>query len=118
MVSRHKATRMTAAMISVSTRATKASKRWYMPSTGQSRRISVRLWGSRAIGYSSADRQHHSKPRLPAHHAIVRFGGPLQRKRLIHRPHPGAGTEDERILRVDRRAGIPALDRAAAAEQG
>src|SRR5437870_9009791 len=36
---------------------------------------------------------------------------------LVHRPHPGPHAESERVLRIDRGAGVPALDRAVSAEQ-
>ena len=56
---------------------------------------------------------HDTKPRLPAHHAVVGFGDALQRKNFVHGPHSGARLKGERVLRVDRASGIPAFDRLA-----
>ena len=63
------------------------------------------------------DGEHYSETRLSAHHAVVHFGGALQREGFRPRPHATARTEGERCLGVDRRSGIPALDRTAPREQ-
>src|SRR6266571_251370 len=63
------------------------------------------------------DGQDHAKTRLAAHHALVGLGGALEREGLVHRPHPGARAEDERLLRVDRRPRVPPLDRAPSGEK-
>src|SRR5204863_3307251 len=55
-------------------------------------------------------REHDSKPGLAAHHALVGFGGALQRIFFVHRPHAALNTERERVFRIDRCPGIPALD--------
>src|SRR5436190_19017527 len=61
--------------------------------------------------------QNDSKSRLAAHHPIIRLRDTLQGIAFIHRPHAGPLAECERVLRVDRRPGIPALHRAAARQQ-
>src|SRR2546422_10952051 len=59
------------------------------------------------------DDQNNPKTRLAAHHSVVSFCDTLQWEGLIHRPHAGARTECDRVLRADRWPGIPALDRPA-----
>src|SRR2546425_563333 len=64
-----------------------------------------------------SDGEDDSKARLAAHHAVVGFGHALQGIGLVYRPHAGPHAERERVLGIDRRPGIPALDRAAPHEQ-
>ena len=73
--------------------------------------------GSAAPARLLPDRQDDAKACLAAHHAVVGLGDALQRIGLVHRPHAGPHAEGERVLRVDRGPGIPALDRAAPHEQ-
>src|SRR5207247_2628210 len=57
------------------------------------------------------NRQHDPEASLAAHHAIISLGDTLQRISLVHRPYAGPHAKRERVLRVDGRPGIPALDR-------
>src|SRR5207249_1003814 len=77
----------------------------------------ARAQGAPMLDLLAPHGQHDAKPRLPAHHALVTLGGALEREGLVHRPHPGARAERERILRVDRRPRVPPLDRAASGEK-
>src|SRR5207245_4979008 len=52
-----------------------------------------------------------------AHHPFVSFTRSLEREDFIHRLHAGQRAELERVLRIDRRAGIPALHRTATADE-
>src|SRR6266487_6212602 len=61
--------------------------------------------------------ENHSKSGCAAHHPLVSLGDSFQWKDFIHRLHAGQRTELERILRVDRRAGIPTLDRPLTADE-
>ena len=57
--------------------------------------------------------EHHAKPCFAAKHALISFRDLIDRIDFIHRPDAGKNAEGERILRIDRRAGIPAFDRLA-----
>src|SRR5436309_16026078 len=61
--------------------------------------------------------EHNPKPRLPAHHPLVRLGGAFEGIGFVHRTHAGLDAEGERVLRVDRGAGVPPFDRAASHEE-
>src|SRR5262245_43862555 len=62
-------------------------------------------------------RKHHAKARLAAEHAVVALGGLFERDDFIHRMDSGPGAKLQRVLRVNRGAGVPALDRTTSAEQ-
>ena len=65
----------------------------------------------------ASHRQHDPEARLAAHHAVVGLGGPFQRVHLVHRTDAGLDAERQRVLRVDGRAGVPALDGPAAPDE-
>src|SRR5262245_45054289 len=65
----------------------------------------------------SASGKHYTKPRFAAHHALVSFVGTLQRIALIHRANSSQHAKLERVLRILRRAGVPALHRTPAHKQ-
>ena len=48
---------------------------------------------------------------VTVHIALTTLGCPLQGERLRHRPHAGARTKRNRVLRVDGRSGIPPAHR-------
>src|SRR5262249_11711388 len=62
----------------------------------------------------ASHRQHDPEARLAAHHAVVGLGGPFQGVHFVHRTDTGLDAERQRVLRVDGRAGVPALDGPAA----
>ena len=49
----------------------------------------------------SAGCENDSKSCLAAHHALVGFGGALQRIDFGHSPHTGERTEGQRVLRIN-----------------
>ena len=65
----------------------------------------------------ASHRQHDPEARLAAHHAVVGLGGPFQGVDFVHRTHAGLDAERQRVLRVDGRAGVPALDGPAAPDE-
>src|SRR5262245_53795938 len=65
----------------------------------------------------ASHRQHDPEARLAAHHAVVGLGGPFQGVHFVHRTDTGLDAERQRVLRVDGRAGVPALDGPAAPDE-
>src|SRR3954469_7595600 len=61
--------------------------------------------------------QHDTKSGAAAHHAFISLGDTVEWVDFVHRAHSCQGAEREGLLRVDRGAGIPALDRPAAHDQ-
>src|SRR3954447_24038823 len=69
------------------------------------------------ISITASHRQHDPEARLAAHHAVVGLGGPFQGVHFVHRTDTGLDAERQRVLRVDGRAGVPALDGPAAPDE-
>src|SRR3954469_8306413 len=65
----------------------------------------------------ASHRQHDPEARLAAHHAVVGLGGPFQGVHFVQRTDTGLDAERQRVLRVDGRAGVPALDGPAAPDE-
>src|SRR6266480_2728948 len=61
--------------------------------------------------------ENDAEARFTAHHPLVSLGGSFQRKHFVHRMHTARRAEAQRILRVNRCAGIPALDRSLTADE-
>src|SRR6266436_5591377 len=55
--------------------------------------------------------EHHPESRFAAHHALVSFRDFFQQIDFVHRSNSAQHTELEGVLRIQRRAGIPALHR-------
>jgi len=54
--------------------------------------------------------EHHAETGLAAHHSLVSICRLFQRKNFIHRLDSAQRTEPERILRINRGAGVPAFN--------
>src|ERR1700722_16828408 len=54
--------------------------------------------------------KHDAEARLAAQHVLISFGRAIEREGFVHGSDTGENAEVERILGVDGRAGVKALD--------
>ncbi len=62
-------------------------------------------------------RQHDAEPGFAAHHPVVSLSNSFQRINFVHGSDATQDAEFESILRISRRAGIPAFDPTLSADQ-
>src|SRR6266480_8158896 len=77
----------------------------------------ARPTGTCAFGLFAGDIENDAETRFAAHHSLVRLGGSLQRKNVVHGMYVRRRTKFECILRIDGRSRVPAFDGAAASDE-